>query len=302
MLISIRSIPRATAKLNKSTITCHFSSTQDKLYAGYDAKRDRLFLNHKVEAGKPDYSSLVYEIFQEASCGIECAHSSSGRLYAQTTMPPDIAKMNLLMRRVAISLEDVDLINTSPRGGRSRFNPDERNRDSYFDDAARIAYHAVRDGWRWPINGSFRQALGFDCIDRLITVGYSELALSSQASDHWRERVVPAVMVKNKACEMASQHASPKEISDFLKAHLLIVIVTKNEARLLDRQLTTSGESMRTSMPEGWQWGQDPFARLKAAGIVPRFIDDFRIPQWKMWKPNLLSSVRYWANKPILRI
>jgi hypothetical protein len=301
MLVSIRSIPQATAKLNRSTITCHFSSTKDKLYAGYDSKRDRLFLTYKVEADKPDYSTLVYDIFQEASCGMDCAHSTTGSFYTQTTMSPDIAKMNLLMRRVAERLEEEDLENTLANPGISTLSLEERYSNSYFDDVARIIHYSIRDGLTWPVNGSFRKSLGFDAVDRLITVGHSDLALDSKRTEHWREHVVPAVMIRNKACDMAREHASPQEISDFLKAHLAIVIITKDEARLLDQQLTSNGKSMRTSMPEGWKWGQDPFARLKAAGIVPRFIDGFRMPQWKVWKPNLLSSLRYWANKPILR-
>jgi hypothetical protein len=52
------------------------------------------------------------------------------------------------------------------------------------------------------------------------------------------------------------------EMAQFLKTHLAIVLVTKQEAEKMDIEL-----GMRTSMPDGWNWGDSVFSRLEVAGI-----------------------------------
>jgi hypothetical protein len=52
------------------------------------------------------------------------------------------------------------------------------------------------------------------------------------------------------------------EIAQMIKNNLAIVLITNEEADKLDNEL-----DMQTSMPEGWKFGDDIFARLKVAGI-----------------------------------
>ena len=74
--------------------------------------------------------------------------------------------------------------------------------------------------------------------------------------------MVPCVMIHNRAVEMTVSGAGTVEVAAMLAANMMIVQISNEEARLLDETL-----GLRTSMPNGWEWGQDPLARLRAAGI-----------------------------------
>ena len=299
LLVSIRSAPNVTARLNRTSITCLLSSTQDKLYAGVDKRIKKFTLTYRVEQEKADHSKLVYDLFNEASRGLNCAEITTGKFYTQIILDADIAKMNLLIRRLADKLEDEDLENALCNGHQSIIQQGDKCDQTYFDEIAQIIHISARDNLKWPFNGSFRKTLGFDSVDPLITIGHSQLALSAKPGEHRREHIVPVVMIKRKVYEMAKRHAPPRVISKFLKAHLAILIITKVEADLMDRQLTESNDSLRTSMPEGWDWGHDPLARVKAVGIKPHLINGYQPHTLKICKPNIMNSAWYWMNKPI---
>jgi hypothetical protein len=55
---------------------------------------------------------------------------------------------------------------------------------------------------------------------------------------------------------------SVTEVAQMIKNNLAIVLITNEEAELLDNEL-----DMQTSMPEGWQFGDSVFARLETAQI-----------------------------------
>lgn len=100
LLVGIRSTPNATAKMNKSSITCLLSSTQDKLYAGIDARKKRFYLTYRVEPDKENHSTLVQELFNECSQDIPCAQVTTGKFYTQISLNEDVALMNLLISRL----------------------------------------------------------------------------------------------------------------------------------------------------------------------------------------------------------
>lgn len=104
-----------------------------------------------------------------------------------------------------------------------------------------------------------RGLLEGDSIDHLITVGES---VKRTKENTYREHIVPCIMVYNKAVEMTLAKASITEVAQMIKNHLAIVLITNEEAELLDNEL-----DMQTTMPEGWDFGGDVFARLKVAGI-----------------------------------
>ena len=302
LLVGIRSTPNATAKMNKSSITCLLSSTQDKLYAGIDTRKKKFFLTYKVEADKENHSTLVRELFNECSQDIPCAQVTTGKFYTQISINEDVALMNLLISRLTKKLEDEDLGNTLTQGIPTVIYNKRRNERDYFDEVADIIYFAVKNRLEWPFGGSFRKALGFDSVDRLITIGFSELARSAKASQHWREHIVPAVKIKDEVHRLARKHAPPGVIAEFLRSHLAIMIITREEAALLDGKITNSSENLRTEMPEGWDWGQDPLARLKRVGIIPRPLHGYEPVKWNGWKPNVVDTCRYWLDMSPLQL
>lgn len=104
-----------------------------------------------------------------------------------------------------------------------------------------------------------RILLDGDSIDHLITVGASK---NRTAENTYREHIVPCIMIHNQLIDMCLNGKTLCEMAQFLKTHLAIVLVTKEEASKMDNDL-----GMRTSMPEGWKWGDSVFARLEAAQI-----------------------------------
>jgi hypothetical protein len=76
------------------------------------------------------------------------------------------------------------------------------------------------------------------------------------------EHVIPNNMVFSRLVELADSRSSDEELASFLRESCIVVVITKKEAHMLDSFL-----GLRKNMPEGWTWGDDPFARLNAAGI-----------------------------------
>ena len=299
LLLSIRRTPGALAKMNKSSITCLLSSSKDKLYAGFDRESGRYMLTYNVEKGRPDHTSNVVEILAEASKDITCAQLTTGKHYTRIYLDDSLPRMNLLIRRLCDLLEEEDLENTLDDSRYWTIELGTDSKDSYFMDIASIISYATEKQLKWPFGSSFRKAFGFDAVDHLITVGRSYEAIRAKPSQHYREHVVPAIRIKEKALEMAKCHATIEQISSFLRSHLLIIIITKDEAALLDKQLTGEGISLKTSMPANWIWGDDPMERLECAGIKVELFKEYTPSLWRPWRPQKRQYLRHWLNKPL---
>ena len=104
-----------------------------------------------------------------------------------------------------------------------------------------------------------RALLEGDSIDHLITIGES---VKRTKENTYREHIVPCILIYNQAVTMTMEKCSVTEIAQMIKNNLAIVLITNEEADKLDGEL-----DLQTSMPEGWKFGDDIFARLKVAGI-----------------------------------
>ena len=104
-----------------------------------------------------------------------------------------------------------------------------------------------------------RALLEGDSIDHLITIGES---VNRTKENTYREHIVPCILIYNQAVTMTMEKRSVTEIAQMIKNNLAIVLITNEEAELLDNEL-----DMQTSMPEGWEFGHDVFARLNVAQI-----------------------------------
>lgn len=58
------------------------------------------------------------------------------------------------------------------------------------------------------------------------------------------------------------ENTDHQEIAAFISKHLKIAYISPDDASRLDFEL-----GLRTSMPDGWQWGDDILARLKEGNI-----------------------------------
>ena len=63
---------------------------------------------------------------------------------------------------------------------------------------------------------------------------------------------------------MLEAGASDEHVARFLRDQVRIVLISKEECERLDRK---AGLGLRQTMPEGWTFGDDLFARLKSADI-----------------------------------
>lgn len=143
-------------------------------------------------------------------------------------------------------------------------------------------------GWAWKTAIFLKQAvsdptgmgpdlekisgrLDVDAHDELVVCGRSraaaELGLRWGDEGVWREHTVPCNAVRDQAVRLAQAGTSTAELADFLLTHLRVVLVTAEEAGRMDSMRTPSGINLRDNMPDGWQWGGDRFARLRAANI-----------------------------------
>ena len=84
---------------------------------------------------------------------------------------------------------------------------------------------------------------------------------TSKQGSHWREHAVPCAELRSRAYSMFDKGGSIEEVSIFLREHLKIYRISRDERRKLDIEL-----GLKTRMPEGWEPG-DHFARLRIAGV-----------------------------------
>ena len=118
-------------------------------------------------------------------------------------------------------------------------------------------------------NGRTRQlARGnglFDEIDSMITLGCSEAAkiLLNMGKTAYREHIVPCDLIISQAVAMIKAGSTDDEVALMIFKNLFIVIITPEEAAHLDYVL-----GLKTTMPAGWNFGDDIFARLVLAGIA----------------------------------
>ena len=77
------------------------------------------------------------------------------------------------------------------------------------------------------------------------------------------EHIIPNSLIFKRLLAMVDEGCSDNEITHFLDSSCKIVVITKEETKLLDG----AGAGLKSSMPDGWTWADDPYARLNHVGI-----------------------------------
>ena len=131
------------------------------------------------------------------------------------------------------------------------------NNGFFEKTAAAIKQLVDIEAWDF-LNGRLN---AFDDHDDIITIGKDEAVLANPDAPQWREHIVPCTLIKEEAIRMAQAGATIPQIAQMLKENLAIVIITAEEAKALDAVY-------QTTMPAGWTFGDNIFARLDAMNIA----------------------------------
>lgn len=155
-------------------------------------------------------------------------------------------------------IEQIEEISVRERGMATKVFSKEVDQENKFTKIAMRYVNAIANQDQEMLDLG-RVLLSGDSIDRVITRGYSENFTPECA---YREHVVPCVMIHNEIIRMVLADLPITDISQMIASNLAIVMIHTDEAYKLD---VTFG--LRTSMPAGWNFGDNVYARLDFAGI-----------------------------------
>lgn len=83
----------------------------------------------------------------------------------------------------------------------------------------------------------------------------------SEVGGSYREHAVPRVYLRDECLRLFNSGASIDDVAKVLDENLRIVLISREEADLMNR-------SYKTSMPDGWKIGEgDPLERFHRVGI-----------------------------------
>lgn len=135
----------------------------------------------------------------------------------------------------------------------------ERRKEAFL----RIAY-VLHSHWKVS---SVEEKKRLECkihtriFDVLIPDEYVVYGESKNGKGH-REHIVPCALIRNRSLEMFNEGLSIEDVANMIEKNLMIVHITPEERKIIDFDL-----GYKTIMPEQWQFGDDPLARLKIANI-----------------------------------
>jgi len=156
------------------------------------------------------------------------------------------------------TIEAIETIVRKVRGQAIKPIPREVSERNIFEKIAKRFKYFIDSEDGFGLENT-RALLEGDSIDHLITIGES---VKRTKENTYREHIVPCILIYNQAVTMTMEKRSVTEIAQMIKNNLAIVLITNEEAELLDNEL-----DMQTSMPEGWNFGDSVFARLTVAQI-----------------------------------
>jgi hypothetical protein len=158
-------------------------------------------------------------------------------------------------------VEAIDTIAVKERGQATKVFTREVDECDKFEKIAKRYFNAMTNQDQELLDIA-RNLLSGDTIDRFITRGES---VSYTSENAYREHVVPCIMIHNEAIRMVLAKSCIAEVAQMIASNLAIVRITPDEAYKLDVEL-----GLRTTMPEGWKFGDSIFARLTFAKIALR--------------------------------
>jgi hypothetical protein len=135
------------------------------------------------------------------------------------------------------------------------------SRNELLDRACmRVAMH-IRGLWEEKRSSDTRLLESFFIPDAFTVVGQS--AALTDGKPH-REHVVPRLVVVGECHRLLATGATDRNIADVIRDNVKIVLISQEERLRLD---SSRNLGLKQTMPKGWRFGDDIYARLHAAGI-----------------------------------
>jgi len=286
LAFSLDSIPDVAARQNRKTLTLSFGEDADKLFAGWEERRQSYYIRYKAEPEKPNQIDKILEVFEtlpQKDGKPDSIKVNTARTVATIYPGESVAAVNANCRKLCALLEPISLEN-SLRSSRAENRANSGlSPDNYFKEIATLIRLCTDNKLAWPL-ANWRQTFAFDLVDELTTVGSSVAAFQS-IGGAYREHVVPLNLVQRHAVKIAGEGASIEAIATFLQFNVLLVKLSTGEAEHLNKSPGgTGGKTLKESMPDGWEWGDDPIERLKAAGINVSL--NRPVPRWEPWRES----------------
>lgn len=137
------------------------------------------------------------------------------------------------------------------------FTKEEKKKEAFL----RIS-NALYSHWRIS---SYEEKQNLECggdsrlFHTLIFDGYITKGESIKGTGH-REHIVPCIFIRNKCYEMFNNGFLIEDVASLIEKNLIIIHITKEEQKELDK-------TYKTTMPNGWEFGDNPYLRLEKMGI-----------------------------------
>jgi hypothetical protein len=200
----------------------------------------------------------VGELYKEKRSSLtETAMAIASWNPSRSTMPPfPLAKIETELRGLSAPYE---------RACKRDIGRDE-SRDRSFLRAVRYLRRIQTEGV-WAHSHLF----DFFIPDHHVPTGHSK------HGGNYREHVVPCVYLRDEVLQRFDRGNSDEEVADFLRSYLVIVKITKQEQKRLDRSEKNGGLGLKDSMPKDWQLNTGCiFQRLHDAEIKFDPPEDFQ--------------------------
>lgn len=182
----------------------------------------------------------------------------TGKTFIDIVLDPNSDIMGCFQDLLQVLENIQSIVRRQQEGTATRVFTRQQAENEIFVKIAR-RYRFAIDGEDQDLLDTARNLLSGDSIDHIITRGESQARTSE---DTYREHVVPCVMIHNQAIAMTQAGESLTKVAHMIATNLAIVLISNAEQQLVDVT-----NKWRTTMPEGWQFGHDPFARLSQSGI-----------------------------------
>ena len=205
----------------------------------YLVSKKRMVIGVALPGGKGDRSRpIVVEYLTENGFVVE--GSGKNLRFETDNLDDDFLTLYEL-------ISDCDLLDPAGTSGWKKVAAPEE----IYTDMAKICQVAALSG-----NTRFLDRWVFDQVDKMIAI--------NQPTDvrTYREHIVPCDLLLKQTVEMFQTGSTVEAVAEMLKANLAIAYIDPKDALRLDTEL-----GWRTTMPNGWQFGDSVTARLDEAKI-----------------------------------